>query len=144
MDPFARKMWAAGIGFAISLIILALGLKIFSMHQWPTCPDRVISETNSPGNNWVAAILERRCGPELPFSTSVNLRRVGPLHRGFFTGQAVKGSVFVVEGDAANAGISLQWSADNVLTVRCPHCTAALLHQRDQQWGPVKIQYALP
>src|SRR5690348_10448518 len=125
MDPFARKMWAAGIGFAISLVVLALGLKIFSMHQWPTCPDRIARETDSPGKEWVAAILERRCGPESAFFTSVNLRRVGPLQRGFFTGQAATGSVFVVEEDTADAGISLKWSADDMLTIRCPHCTVA-------------------
>lgn len=145
MDPFARKMWIAGIGFAISLIVLALGLKLFSMHQWPTCPDRIISESASPGKKWVAAILQRRCGPESDFSTRVNLRPAADgLHTGFFSGQAAKGTVFVIGEDATGADISLSWAANNLLTVRCPHCSASLINQRDQQWGPVKIQYELP
>jgi hypothetical protein len=145
MDPFARKMWAAGIAFAISLILLALGLKLFSMHQWPTCPDRVISESASPGKKWVAAILQRRCGPESDFSTRVNLRPAADgLHTGFFSGQAANGTVFVIEEDATGADISLSWAANNLLTVRCPHCSASLINHRDQQWGPVKIQYEFP
>ena len=145
MDPFARKMWAAGIGFGISLIVLALGLKLFSMHQWPTCPDRVISESASPGNKWVAAILERRCGPESDFSTRVNLRSAaGGLQTGFFSGQAANGTVFVIEEDATGADISVWWAANNLLTVHCRHCAAALISQHDQQGGPVKIQYESP
>jgi hypothetical protein len=144
MDPFARKMWAASIWFAISLIVLVVGLKLFSMHQWPTCPDRVISETASPGKTWVAAILQRRCGPESGFSTRVNLRPAGPLHTGFLSGQAAKGTVFVVEEDAAAAGITFSWAANNLLRVSCPHCPSSLINQRDQQWGPVKIKYELP
>jgi hypothetical protein len=103
----------------------------------------VISESASPGKKWAAAILQRRCGPESAFFTRVNVRRAGPLRRGFFTGQTVNGTVFLLEEDAAEAGISLLWTADKTLTVRCPHCAAALVHQQDQQWGPIKIEYDL-
>ncbi|HEX5433814.1 MAG TPA: hypothetical protein VFY05_06225 [Candidatus Angelobacter sp.] len=144
MDPFARKMWHFGIGFAASLIILVVGLKFFTMHLWPQCPDHVIGEANSPGKNWVAAILERRCGPEDPFFAQVNLRPAGPLDMGFLTGQAQKGTVFMVEQDASGAGISLVWSGPDTLTIRCPHCTMELVRHRDQRWGPVKIQYEIP
>lgn len=144
MDPFARKMWYFGVGFAASLIILVVGLKFFTMHLWPKCPDRVIGETDSPGHNWVAAILERRCGPEDPFFARVNLRRRGPLKTGFLTGQVQQGTVFTIEQDAASAGISLIWSGPDTLAIRCPGCTAELIRQRDQRWGPLKIQYEIP
>ncbi|HKT52020.1 MAG TPA: hypothetical protein VJV96_17090 [Candidatus Angelobacter sp.] len=144
MDPFARKMWRAGIGFAISLLLLVGGLKLFSMHEWPTCPDSVISEAASPGNRFVATLLQRRCGTDAPFFTRVNLRPEGPLTRGFLSGQVVQGTVFVVEQDAAGAGISVSWSDQDALTVRCPRCVPALVHQHDQQWGPVTIHYQVP
>ena len=144
MDAFARKMWVASIWFAISLIVLVVGLKVFSMHQWPTCPDRVISEAVNPGKTWVAAILQRRCGPESEFSTRVNLRPAGPLHFGFFSGQAAKDNVFALREDAAGADISISWAASNLLRVRCLHCPASLISQRDQARGPVKIEYELP
>ena len=144
MDPFARKMWRASVAFGVSLLVLVGGLKIFSMHEWPTCPDNVISETPSPGKQFVAAILQRRCGTDAPFFSRVNLRPSGPLYRGFLSWQVKQGTVFVVEQDAADAGVSLLWSDRNVLTIRCAHCVPALVHQRDQQWGPVTIRYELP
>lgn len=144
MDPFARKMWYFGIGFAASLIILVVGLKFFTMHVWPKCPDRVIGQTDSPGQHWVAAILERRCGPEDPFFVRVNLRRTGSLQTGFLNGQVRKGTVFTLEQDAASAGISLVWSGPDALTIRCPRCAVDLVRQRDQRWGSVKIQYEIP
>jgi hypothetical protein len=144
MDPFARKMWYFGIGFAAILLLLVGVLKLFSAHEWPACGDHVIGETLSPRKNWTAAILQRRCGTDAPFVTLVNLRPAGPLHRGFYSGQATRGTVFVVEQDAAGAGISLTWSAENVLAVRCPHCSPDLVRQRDQQWAHVTIQYQMP
>jgi hypothetical protein len=144
MDPFARKMWAAGIWFGISLIVLVVGLKLFSIHEWPACPDRVISEAASPGKTWVAAILQRRCGPESPFFTRVNVRASGPLRTGFFSGQAENGTVFVIAQDAVGAGVNLSWAGDNLLTVRCSHCSASQIRQRNEEWGAVKIEYAQP
>ena len=144
MDPFARKMWRASIGFAVSLLLLVAGLKLFSMHEWPTCPDSVVSEARSPGNRYIAAVLQRRCGAEAPYFTRVNLRPEGPLTRGFLSWQVEQGTVFVVEQDAAGAGISVIWSDQNTLTVHCLRCVPALVHQHDQQWGPVTIQYQLP
>jgi len=144
MDPFARKMWYFGIGFAAILLLLVGVLKLFSAHEWPTCPDHAISETTSPEKNWTAAILQRRCGTDAPFITLVNLRPTGPLRRGFFSGQAAQGTVFVVEQDAYGSGITIAWSAENVLTVRCPHCSPDLVRQRDQRWGNVTIHYQMP
>jgi len=144
MDPFARKMWYFGIGFAAILLLLVGVLKLFSAHEWPTCPDRVIGEASSPNKIWTAAILQRHCGGDAPFVTLVNLRPAGPLRRGFYSAQATQGTVFVVEQDAAGAGISLAWSAQNVLTVRCPHCGPDFVRQREQQWGDVTVHYQMP
>jgi hypothetical protein len=128
----------------MSLLLLVGGLKIFSMHEWPACPDMLMSESASPGKQWIAAILQRRCGADSAFFTRVSLRASGPLERGFLSGQIQQGTVFAVEQDAVGSGIALSWSNQNVLTVRCPHCTLTLVHQRDQQWGPVTIRYELP
>lgn len=144
MDPFARKMWRSGIGFAVSLLVLVSGLKLFSMHEWPTCPDTLISETASPGKQFIAAILQRRCGTEAPYVTRVNLRPKGPLIRGFLSWQVKQGTIFVLEQDAAGAGITVSWAEQNTLTIHCPHCDPALGRQRDQQWGPVIIHYQVP
>lgn len=144
MDPFARKMWRAGFAFAGLMLTLFAALTIIYVHQWPRCPDRVIGESDSPDKKWIAAILERRCGAEAPFITRVNVREAGRLQRGFFSGQARQGTVFLVEQDAADAGISVLWSRDDALTLRCPRCNAAFIHQRDQQWNGIKIQYQLP
>ena len=144
MDPFARKMWRSGIGFAVSLLVLVGGLKLFSMHEWPTCPDTLISEAASPGKQFIAAILQRRCGTDAPFFTRVSLRPEGPLTRGFLSGQVEQGTIFVVEQDAVGGEISVTWSDRNTLTVRCPQCDPTLVRQRDQQWGPVNIHYQVP
>lgn len=144
MDPFARKMWYFAIGFAAILLLLVGVLKLFSAHEWPTCPDHVIREANSPDKRWTAAILQRRCGTYAPFITSINLRAAGPLRRGYYSGQATQGTVFMVEQDAAGAGISLSWSAQKVLTVHCAHCSPDFVRQRDQLWSDVRIQYQMP
>lgn len=143
MDPFARKMWRFGFAFAGLMLALFASLTIIYVHEWPNCPDRVVSESSSPDKKWAASILERRCGAEAPFVTRVNLRPAGPLQRGFFSGQAGQGNVFVVEQDAAGAGISVAWSGDDALIVRCPACSPAFIHQRDQQWNGIQIHYEL-
>jgi hypothetical protein len=141
MDPFARKMWRAGLGFAALMLSLLAALYVVYAHERPTCPDRVIGETDSPTHQWTAAILERRCGAEAPFITRVNLRPSGPLQRGFFTGHVDNGTVFIIEQDAAGAGITLLWSANDELTIRCAHCSASYVRQRDPAWRSVRIQY---
>ena len=144
MDPFARKMWRAGIGFAGMMLFLFAALTVVYVHERPRCPDRVVGESSSPGGSWTAAILERRCGTEEPFVSRVNLRPAGPLQLGFFSGQAVHGTVFIIEQDAAGAGLNIVWPSPDELTIRCPHCNSSFLHQRDRQWNGVKIRYELP
>ena len=143
MDPFARKMWRAGVGFGALMLCLLSGLTVVYVHERPTCPDRLVGETDSPTHQWTAAILERRCGAEAPFVTRVNLRPAGPLQRGFFSGQAAEGTIFVIEQDAAGAGISLFWSANDELTVRCTHCSASFVRQREPGWRSVRLRYEL-
>lgn len=143
MDPFARKMWRFGFAFAGLMLALFAALTIVYVHEQPSCPDRVVAESNSPDNKWTAAILQRRCGAEAPFVTRVNLRPAGPLERGFFSGQAREGNVFAVEQDAAGAGISVAWSRGHTLMVRCNACNPAFVRQRDQQWNGTQIQYEL-
>lgn len=141
MDPFARKMWAFGFGFGFLLLLLFASLTIVYVHDRPSCPDRVVGETDSPRSTWAATVLERRCGSDAPFVTRVNLRRTGPLERGFFSGQASQGNVFVVEQDAAGTGIRLEWKADDELAVICPRCSPRYVQQQDHNWGPVRISY---
>ncbi len=144
MDPFARKMWAFGFGFGFLLLLLFAGLTIVYVHHRPSCPDRVVGETDSPHSTWAAAILERRCGSDAPFVTRVNIRRAGPLHRGFFSGHATQGNVFIVEQDAAGTGIRLEWRAEDQLAVICPRCGVRYVQEQDASWGPVRIDYQLP
>ena len=144
MDPFARKMWRFGFGFAGLMLLLFAVLTAFYVHKWPKCPDRRVAETDNPDHKWVAAILERRCGPESPFITRVNLRPAGPLQRGFFSGEVNSGTVFVIEQDAQGAAITLLWPANNALIIRCAHCNPAFIRRSDQHWGAVSIHYELP
>ena len=144
MDPFARKMWRAGICFAAMMLFLLAVLSVVYLHEHPFCPDRLVTESSSPSGQWTAAILERRCGTEAPFFTRVNLRRARPLHRGFLSGHVTDGTVLVIEQDAAGAGVNVAWSSPKTLTIRCPHCSSNFIHQRDSQWNGIIIRYDLP
>jgi len=144
MDPFAKKMWAAGLGSAFFLLLLFASLTFVYVHQRPKCPDRVVGETDSPDKKWAAAILERRCGTDAPFVTRVNVRAAGPLQLGFFSGQASDGNVFVIEQDAASLAIRFDWTADDHLTVVCPRCSSRYIQQQARNWGPVQISYQMP
>lgn len=144
MDPFAKKMWAAGLGSAFFLLLLFASLTLVYMHQRPKCPDRVVGQTESPDRKWAAAILERRCGSDAPFVTRVNIRPAGLLQVGFLSGQALEGNVFVIEQDAASLAIRLDWTADNQLRVICPRCSSRYIQQEATSWGPVEISYQRP
>ncbi|HSM86849.1 MAG TPA: hypothetical protein VLT16_11880 [Candidatus Limnocylindrales bacterium] len=144
MDPFAKKMWRAGALFAGLMIFLFAVLTAVWFHIHPSCPDRTLSHAVSPGRQWTAAILQRRCGDESPFITQVNIRPgSGPFARGFFSGQAMQGNVFTVEQDAAGAGVSLTWTAGNRLLVHCPRCNPAYVRRTEPRLGPVQITYEM-
>jgi hypothetical protein len=145
MDPFARKMIRNTLLYALGMLLLFAAMTAVFFHIKPECPDRTIGAFQSPGGNWVAEILQRRCGEDAPFITHVNLRPAATrLERGFFTGQAKQGDIFLVEQDAAGAGLKLTWTAHDQLTITCPHCNPAYTRRADPQWGTVTIHYELP
>ncbi len=142
MDPFARKMWRAGLAYAVLLMAMGAALTVVYVHERPRCGDRRVKESNSPDRRWTAAVLERRCGEDAPFITLINLRDGGTkLVRGFVSGQANQNNVFMVEQDAAGAGLQLDWNGSGELTIHCPHCDANYVRRQDPQHGGLKIRY---
>lgn len=145
MDPFARKMVYGSFVYGGMMLVMFAVLTLVYLHTRPRCSDRVVAESTDPSGQWTATVMERRCGAEAPFLTHVNLRPAGKdLETGFFSGSATQGEVFLIEQDAAGAGISLKWTSPTTLTVICPHCSATLLQKHDERWGNVVIEYDLP
>ena len=144
MDPFAKKMWRAGLAYAALLAAMAAVLTVAYVHERPRCGDRIVTESSSPDRRWIAAVIERRCSEESPFITQINLRRGDTnLVRGFFSGQATQENVFMIEQDAAGAGFTLQWNGADQLTVRCRHCDRNYVRRQDPQQGTLMIRYDL-
>ncbi len=144
-DPFARKMWKAGLGFASGMLVLFAVLTIVYVHVRPSCPDQLISESVSPDKRWTASILQHRCGEESPFISRVTIRSgTSRLKRGFFSGQALEPPVFTVEQDALGAGLTLLWSGPDQLTVLCAKCSPKFIRMRENLSGPVTILYQIP
>jgi len=145
MDPFARKMWQGAFIYGGAMLVMFAVLTVFYLHSRQRCSERVAGQADSPNARWRAAIMERRCGEEAPFIAHVNLRRAGePLRRGFFSGMAGEGEVFVVEQDVAGAGVTLRWIDGDTLLIQCPKCAASLLRKHDEQWSGVRIKYDPP
>ena len=144
VDPFARKMIYGSFVYGAMMLVMFAVLTVVYLHTRPRCSDRVVGESSGPNGKWMATVLERRCGSEAPFFTHVNLRPAGEeLKRGFFSGTAVEGEVFLIEQDAAGAGITITWTAPDALTLRCPRCSAPLVQKHDQQWGGIAVRYDL-
>ena len=142
MDPFARKMWQGAFIYGGAMLVMFAVLTVIYLHSRPSCSERVAGQADSPNARWSAAIVERRCGEEAPFFTHVNLHRAGePLNRGFFSGMASEGEIFVVEQDVAAAAITLQWIDGDTLLIQCPKCAASLLRKNDERWNGVRIKY---
>jgi hypothetical protein len=145
MDPFARKMVYGSFVYGGMLLVMFAVLTVVYLHTRPRCSDRVVAESTGPTRQWTASVMERRCGAEAPFFTHVNLRPAGKdLTTGFFSGSATGGEVFVLEQDAASAGISLRWTSPMALSITCPHCGPSLVRKHDEHWGNVVIEYDLP
>jgi len=143
MDPFARKMVYGSFIYGGMMLVMFAVLTVVYLHTRPRCSDRVVAESTDQAGQWTATVMERRCGTESPFFTHVNLRSAGKdLSTGFFSGAATEGEVFVVEQDAASAGITLHWTSPTALSIVCPHCS--LLRKHDEHWGSVTINYDLP
>jgi hypothetical protein len=144
MDPFAKKMWRAGLAYAALLAAMAAVLTVAYIHERPRCGDRIVGESSSPDRRWIAAVIERRCGEDSPFITQINLRSgETKLVRGFFSGQATQDNVFMIEQDAAGAGFTLQWTGPEQLTVCCRHCDRNYVRRQDPQQGTLMIRYDL-
>jgi hypothetical protein len=145
MDPFARKMIRGAFAYAAVMLMMFGVVTVVYVHLRPRCPDRVVGSADSPGGKSVAAVLERRCGAEAPYTTHVNLRpSAQPLSRGFFSGQADGGDVFVMEQDSAGAGLTVHWTAADQLTIACPRCDPSLIRRADPQCGVFRVQYEMP
>jgi len=145
MDPFARKMVYGSFVYGGMLLVMFAVLTVVYLHTRPRCSDRVVAESTDQSRQWTAAIMERRCGAEAPFFTHVNLRPAAKdLETGFFSGSAADGEVFLVEQDAAGAGVALHWTSPTALNISCPHCGATLLNRHDGHWGNIVIEYDLP
>jgi hypothetical protein len=145
MDPFARKMVYGSFVYGGMLLVMFAVLTVVYLHTRPRCSDRVVAESTGPTRQWTASVMERRCGAEAPFFTHVNLRPAGKdLTTGFFSGSATEGEVFVLEQDAASAGISLRWRSPMALSITCPHCSPSLVRKHDERWGNIVIEYDRP
>jgi len=145
MDPFARKMVYGSFVYGGIMLVMFAVLTVVYLHTRPRCSDRVVAQSTDSAAQSTAAVMERRCGAEAPFFTHVNLRPAGKdLNTGFFSGSATEGEVFVVEQDAAGAGITLHWASQMALSITCPHCSPSLLRKHDNHWGSVTINYDLP
>ena len=144
-DPFARKMIYGSFVYGGVMLVMFAVLTVIYLHARPRCTDRVVAESISPSKQWTATIMERRCGDEAPFFTHVNLHRADEeLQRGFFSGSATQGEVFLVEQDVVGAGINLHWTAADALTIQCPACSASLLSKREERWNGIIVKYKLP
>ena len=142
MDPFARKMLFGSFVYGGVMLVMFAVLTLVYLHARPRCSDRVVAEASSLGKQWTATIMERRCGEDSPFFTHVNLRSGGSdLKRGFFSGSATEGQVFLVEQDAISSSISLQWIDPDTLLIRCPQCAASLVQKKNEGWNGLLIKY---
>ena len=59
-------------------------------------------------------------------------------------GAATEGEVFLVEQDAVGAGVVIQWTSAETLTIGCARCNASLLRKQDERWKDVAVKYQSP
>jgi hypothetical protein len=145
MDPFARKMVYGSFVYGGMLLVMFAVLTVVYLHTRPRCSDRVVAESTDQSRQWTAAIMERRCGAEAPFFTHVNLRPAAKdLQTGFFSGSTTDGDVFLIEQDAAGAGLTLHWTSPTALSISCPHCNSTLVRDHHERWKNVTVNYDLP
>ena len=143
MDPFARKMLQGTFIYGGVMLVMFAVLSVVYLHTRPRCSDRVVAEAAGPGGRFAATLMERRCGEEAPFFSHINLRPAGvDLKRGFFSGRAEEGEVFLLEQDASDAGLTLEWTAPATLIIRCAACSPALTRKHEAGWKDVIIQYS--
>lgn len=142
IDPFARKMIFGSFVYGGVLLVMFAVLTVVYLHMRPRCSDSVVAESTSPDKQWIATIMERRCGEDTPFFVHVNLRPAAEdLHYSFFSGVAAEGEIFLAEQDVVSAGLTFQWTAPDRLSIQCPRCIASLQRQRADHWRNVIISY---
>jgi hypothetical protein len=142
MDPFAKKMVSGALVFGSGMVLMAAVLSVVYFHLNPRCSEQVMAEAASPDQQWIAAVLERRCGPESPFLLHVNLRPAQqPISLGYFSGLASDGEVLVVEEETAGVGPELEWNSSRELTIRCPRCSSSFAQKMDERLGPILMRY---
>jgi hypothetical protein len=145
IDPFGRKMIHGSFVYGGVMLVMFAVLTVVYLYTRPRCSDRVLAESLSPDKHWTATLMERRCGEEAPFFAHINLRPASEeIQRGLFSGKSTSGEVFLVEQDAAGAGLNLQWTAADTLRIQCPRCTASLLRKQEGQWNNLRLNYDLP
>ena len=139
-DPFAKKMVLSGLAFALVLLVMVSAFTIIYLHARPTCSDEIISESISPTRQFVATVMQRRCGEEAAFVTHINLRPAdSEIRHGFFSGKAEQGEIFSIEQDAQKLRIVLTWNSPTQLVIRCPNCLNA--GKRQERWANVIVRY---
>ena len=144
MDPFARKMVYGSFMYGGMMLAMFGVLSAVYFHIRPRCTDRVVAEVAAPGQQWTAMIMERRCGEEAAFFTHVNLHSTArPQKYGFFSGRATEGEIFLIEQDSQAAGISVQWSTPDQITIQCSRCASMPTNRREEKWGTVTVHYEL-
>jgi|SRR5215471_19152073 len=142
MDPFAKKIVFGSLIFGSAMVLMAAALSVVYFHLYPRCSEQVMAEAPSPDQQWIATVLERRCGPESPFLLHVNLRRAGqPISLGYFSGLASDGQVLVVEEETTGIVPDLEWNSSRELTIRCSRCSSSFAQKMDQRLGPILIRY---
>lgn len=145
MDPFARKMVFGSFVYGGVMVVMFAVLTVVYLHMRPKCSDRLIAETTDPTKQWIAVVMERRCGAEAPFFTHVNIRPAADdLKIGFFSGMADTGETFLVEQDAIASDITLSWPKANTLLIQCAGCKASAVQKRNPQPDAVTVEYNLP
>ena len=142
MDPFAKKMFQSSLAFALVLAVMFSVLTAVYLHVRTRCSDDVVSQASSPGHEWIAEVMERRCGEDAPYVTHVNLRPASaPVEHGFFSGKSSKGEVFEIEQDSRSAKVALTWTAPQRLAIECSGCVPNFLRKRSERWGEVTVSY---
>jgi hypothetical protein len=137
-------MVRSSFAYGAFMIAMFAVMTVFYLHFRPRCSDETLSEQKSPDGRWAAAIMEGRCGEDQPFFTHVNLRAVNDsIGRGYFSGRASQGEVFLLEQDAHSANVTLHWITPKHLAIACTHCQLAFLQKHMDQWEDVKITYAI-
>ena len=142
MALFDRRTIIASLAFGLTTLLVVSATSMIYYHYRPPCSEAVAFESISPDGQWSAAMMERRCGDELPFIVHVNLRRLGePIRVGYLSGRAEHGDVFAVERDTADPEPALEWNALRELRIQCPSCRAAQVRMREEHWGPITVRY---